>query len=86
MVDDDEPSGLLTVVEMEKMKVLELRNALKDRVLSSKGKKNELRIRLEESIGRNAPIFEQLSEAEEANVSGDGFDNGTYWELLEQDG
>ena len=79
-------SGRLTVALMEKMKVSELRDALKERGLSTRGKKDELRLRLKNAIESDAPVLADMSAVEAGNVAGDEFDPGSHWQLLEQDG
>ena len=79
-------SGLLTVLMMEKMKVVDLRKALRERGLDSNGKKNVLKDRLRLAIESDTPIIEELSAEDGVNIAGDEFDHGSYWKLLEPDG
>ena len=81
-----EPSGLLTVDAMEGMKVLELKKALKDRGIDSKGNKSVLKERLKAAIEAGTPLLDELSPEVAANIAGDEFDPGSYWKLLEPDG
>ena len=68
------------------MKVVELRDELENRGMSKNGHKAVLVDRLKEAIAQNVPLLEHRSQHEIANIAGDGFDGGAYWQMLEPDG
>jgi hypothetical protein len=89
-------TNVLSIEDMMKLKVLELRSELKRRNLSVFGKKGELRNRLRDAIERNLPVIKEVVTEEgggsnnqrrnNALGAGNGFDHTARWELLEQDG
>ena len=65
------------------MKVTELGEELKKRGLLVRGNKAVLVARLEEAIQNGVPLVENLTNEKAANLAGDSFSPGAYWEFLE---
>ena len=73
---------LVSVEDVPKLMVNQLRDELKKRGCSQKGKKAELRSRLVKAIEDKIPLVENLT-IDKANLAGDSFSPGAYWDLLE---
>ena len=69
----------LKIRDIEKLKVIELKETLKKRRCSAKGNKPALRVRLKVAIEKNLEVVCDLGEAEVENSVGEGFSVGTKW-------
>ena len=67
--------------DIEKLKVVELKDALKLRGCSAKGNKPALTARLKDSIEKNLEVVCDLGEVGVENFAGEGFSFGAKWEL-----
>ena len=76
---------VLTEEMVDRMKVTELKDHLKRRGASIKGKKAELIKRLKEAIRNNVPLVSEMNAEDVQNLVGDEFDPGARQELLEPD-
>ena len=87
-VDETEiiPDPVLGDDTIDKMKVAELRSALKERGMGTNGLKAVLIARLKEGVSNNVPIVRDRPVAEANNSAGEAFQPGAYWKLLEQAG
>ena len=77
---------MVSIDDVSKMKVSELREELKKQGLSSKGNKIELLSRLNIGIANKTPLLVNLTKKKQANMAGDHFSPGTHWVELECDG
>ena len=75
-----------TLDELRKMKVSALKEKLRNRGVSSKGKKEEMVVRLRHCFINNIPELENMSAEKAANMAGDCFSPGAFWEPLVCDG
>ena len=80
------PESVLDEEKMRSMKVVELREELKRRALSVKGKKEELFNRLKEAVENNVPVVENQTEEVLQNLADENFRPGSHWVLMEPDG
>ena len=80
---DEIDENILTVEDIKKIKVIELKTALKDRNLSCCGKKAELLDRLIEAIESGAPLLKNMSDQKRGNMAGEGFSFSARWVLKE---
>ena len=71
----------LKIRDIEKLKVVELKDALKIRGCSAKGNNPELTASLKDAIGKNLEVVYDLGEGEVENFAGEGFSVGAKWEL-----
>ena len=71
----------LKIRDIEKLKVVELKDALKKRGCRAKGKKTPLTARLKYAIEKKLLVVSGLGEGEVENVSGEGFSFGAKLEL-----
>ena len=78
--------NLVSVVDVPQMVVPQLKEELNKRGCSTKGKKHELQDRLKKAIEENVPLVDKLTKEKAANLAGDVFTPGAYWELLECSG
>ena len=76
----------ITIEEVLKMKVSELKSELKNRGLDTKGKKPELVSRLKEAIEKGIPIIKNLGLSKAENMAGAHFTPGAHWVTLVCDG
>ena len=78
----DIPEPVTTkICDLEKLKVIELKDALKLRGCSAKGNKPALTARLIYAIEKNLEVVCDLGEGGVENVSGEGFSVGAKWEI-----
>ena len=73
----------LSLDMVSKLKVVELRNELKKRVASIKGKKEELVSRLKRAIENGMPYLEKEGTEKNHGYASEGFPLGAKWELEE---
>ena len=73
---------ILTVEDVEKMKVIELSDALKKRNQSTRGNKPELKERLLAAIVNNAPLVTNQDANRVDNMAGESFNHHAYWKLM----
>ena len=71
----------LKIRDIEKLKVVELKDALKKRSCSAKGNKPALTAHLKDAIEKNLAVVSDLGEGEVEKFSGGGFSVGAKWEL-----
>ena len=71
----------LKIRDIEKLKFVELKDALKKRGCSAKGNKPELTARLKDAIEKNLEVVCDIGEGEVEKFSGEGFSIGAKWEL-----
>ena len=71
----------LKICDVEKLKVVELKDALKKRGCSAKGNKPEITARLKDAIEKNLEVVCDLGEGGVENFAGEGFSVGAKWEL-----
>ena len=71
----------LKIRDIEKLKVIELKDALKLRGCSAKGNKPALTARLKDAIEKNLEVVCDLGEGGVENFAGEGFSVGAKWEL-----
>ena len=71
---------------IHKMKVLDLRKELGMHGLSKNGNKGVLVKRLKEGIKKYISLLVDTPTEQIENSTGDGFEAGTYWRLLEATG
>ena len=76
----------LSVEDVDKLKVSELKEQLLKRGLSRSGNKPLLVSRLKEAVTNNAPLLLNMSNEIRDNLAGDTFNGGAYWEMVPQDG
>ena len=67
--------------DIEKLKVVELKGALKKRGCSAKGNNPALTALLEDAIEKNLEVVCDIGEGEVENFAGEGFSVGAKWEL-----
>ena len=72
---------ILKIRDIEKLKVVGLKDALKKRGCSTKGNKPALTARLKDAIEKNLEVVCDLGEGEVEMFSGEGFSVGVKWEL-----
>ena len=72
----------ITMDEVMKMKVPELREELKKRGLSTKGNKAAYVDRMKDAIEKGLPLLENLTTEKVNNLAGDSFSPGAHWEPL----
>jgi len=77
--------NILTLEDASKLNVRELRNELRLRGLNVRGLKAVLQGRLNDAIVKGVPLVTTLNQ-NNANMAGDAFSPGAYWEELECDG
>ena len=70
----------MKIRDTEKLKVIELKDALKLRSCSTKGNKPTLTARLKNEIDKKLEVVCALGEVEVENVTGEGFSVGEKWE------
>jgi len=78
-----------TVLDEEavrKLKVAELRNALRKRRISVTGLKVVLQTRLQEAVANGVPILGDRPTEEIDNQASNSFQPGIYWKLIEPQG
>ena len=80
LLDIPEPVTL-KIRDIEKLKVVELKDALKKRGCSAKGNKPELTARLKDAIDKNLEVVCDLGEGGVEKFAGEGFSVGAKWEL-----
>ena len=73
----------MSVVDVPNLKIPALKEELKRRGISIKGNKAELVTRLTEVIEEGVPLVTNLTKEKAANLAGDSFSPGAYWEFLE---
>ena len=83
---DPSPDPVLDEDSIKKMKVKELREALKARGMSTKGLKAELVDQLVQGVAKGVTVIEDRPIEEAQNNAGDAFAPGYYWKLLETEG
>ena len=71
----------LKIIDIDKLKVVDLKDALKKRGCSAKGNKPELTARLKDAIDNNLEVVCGIGEGEVENFAGEGFSVGEKWEL-----
>ena len=71
----------MKICDVEKLKCIELKDALKLRGCSAKGNKPALTARLKDAIEKNMEVVCDLGEGEVENSVGGGFSVGAKWEL-----
>ena len=71
----------MKICDVEKLKFIELKDALKLRGCSGKGNKPELTARLKDAIDKNLEVVCDLGEGGVENFAGEGFSVGAKWEL-----
>ena len=71
----------MKIRDVEKLKVIELKYALKLRGCSKKGNKPALILHLKDAIEKNLEVVCDLGEGGEENFAGEGFSVGAKWEL-----
>ena len=76
----------ITDDDVAKMAVSALKTELKNRGISVKGKKEELKIRLKKALEDKIPLVASMTTHKAANLAGDSFSPGAHWELLEMTG
>ena len=69
----------MKIRDVEKLKVIELKDALKKRGCGAKGNNPELTVRLKYAIEKNLEVVCDLGEGEVENVAGEGFSVGAKW-------
>ena len=67
------------IYDIEKLKVVELKDALKKRGCSAKGNKPALTARLKNAIEKKLEVVYDLGEGEVENFTGGGFSVGAIW-------
>ena len=77
---------MLTLEEAAKLSVIALKEELKKRGLNVRGLKAVLQERLKDAIEKGVPLIENMSKEKVANMAGDAFSPGAYWEELVCDG
>ena len=73
---------MLTVEEVTKLSVSQLKEELKMRGLVVRGNKKELVGKLQEAIKNGVPLVENMTKEKAANLAGESFSPGAYWENL----
>ena len=68
------------------MTVSQLKEQLKMRGCSTRGKKTELQEQLIKAIEEKVPLVQNLTAEKVANMAGDAFSPGAHWEILECNG
>ena len=71
---------IMKIRDVEKLKVIELKDALKLRGCSAKGNKPALTVRLKYATEKNLEVVCDLGEGEVEIFSGEGFSVGAKWE------
>ena len=71
----------LKISDIEKLKVVDLRDTLNKRGCSAKVNKLALTARLEDVIEKNLEVVCYLGEGEVDNFTGEGFSVGAKWEI-----
>ena len=71
----------MKIRDVEKLKVIELKDALKLKGCSAKGNKPALTARLKDAIEKNLEVVCDLGEGGVENFAGEGFSVGAKWEL-----
>ena len=71
----------MKIRDMEKLKVIELKDALKLRGCSANGNKPVLILRLNDAIEKNLEVVCDLGEGGVETFAGEGFSVGAKWEL-----
>ena len=71
----------LKIRDIEKLKVVEIKDALKLRGCCAKGNKPELTARLKDAIEKNMEVVCDIGEGGVENFAGEGFVVGAKWEL-----
>jgi hypothetical protein len=71
---------IVTLDELRKLKVADLREQLKSCGVYSACKKEELVMRLSHCLKNNIPVLENMTAAKAANMAGDCFSPGAHWE------
>ena len=74
--------NLASVVDVPKMNVSQLKEQLKMRGCSVRGKKTELQERLIKAIEEKVPLVQNLTAEKVSNMAGDAFSPGAHWEIL----
>ena len=69
----------LKIRDIEKLKVVRLKDALNKRGCSAKGNKPALTVRLKDAIEKNLEVVCYIGEVEVENFSGEGFSVGAKW-------
>ena len=78
--DISEPMTL-KIRDIEKLKVVELKDALKKRGCSAKGNTPALTARIKYAIDKNLELVYDIGEGEVENFAGEGFIVGAKWEI-----
>ena len=76
----------MTVDDVPKLKVQDLKGELTKRGLGTKGLKKDLVSRLIDGIKNNVAILDNVSKSKAQNMAGAGFTPGAHWVMLECDG
>ena len=71
----------MKIRDVEKLKVIEIKDALKLRNCSAKGNNTEITARLKYAIEKNLEVVCDLGEGGVENFAGEGFSVGAKWEL-----
>ena len=71
----------MKIRDVEKLKVIELKDALKLKGCSAKGNRSALTARLKDAIEKNLEVVCDLGEGGVENFAGEGFSVGATWEL-----
>ena len=81
--EEGESVPVLTIDDIKKMKVMELRSALHARAMITKGWKSVVVSRLEEEIEKNVPLMKNCAPEVIEHCSGGKFPAGAYWMNLD---
>ena len=73
---------MLIVEKVTKLSVSQLKEELKVRGLVVRGNKKELVGKLQEAIKNGVPLVENMTKEKAANLAGESFSPGAYWENL----
>ncbi len=83
---ENDAEKILSLDELRKLRVPELKNQLKSRGVYCIGKKEELIVRLRHCMKNGVTVNPNLTATSGNNLAGDSFSAGAYWEPLVCDG
>ena len=85
-IAENDAQKIITVTDVPKLKVQDLKEELTKRGLQIKGLKKDLIGRLVDAIQNNVAILDNVSKRKDENMAGAAFSPGAHWVALECDG